>query len=250
MAHALLAVLIFLWLAAVALAAVSLFPRLPNRHRDEDTTVTIRLVANLFVVMTSLVFGLMVNSARTTFDMVDANVHQYATSLIILDRTLRHEGEAGAEARSQLADYVRLALEQPARGTTTGTAPDPASDALDALGDAIAQMVRDTGVSADDGANARQQYRQIVQQRWAIVEQSEGRIPAVLILMLVAWLTMVFIGYGYKSPRNATAIGFIVSAAALLAASLYLTMDMDVPFSGPMRIEDTPLRRALAEIEQ
>ena len=36
--------------------------------------------------MTSLVFGLMINSAKNTFESIDANFHGYATSLIIFER--------------------------------------------------------------------------------------------------------------------------------------------------------------------
>ncbi|TIT63102.1 MAG: DUF4239 domain-containing protein, partial [Mesorhizobium sp.] len=42
---------------------------------------------------------------------------------------------------------------------------------------------------------------------------------------------------------------FIVSAA-LVAAALYLIMDMDIPFSGPIQISPAPLQRALAELKQ
>lgn len=34
-----------------------------------------------------------------------------------------------------------------------------------------------------------------------------------------------------------------------MAASIYLVLDMDIPFSGVIQISDAPLKRALAQLE-
>jgi hypothetical protein len=47
------------------------------------------LVATLFVVMTSLVLGLMINSAKNRFEAIDRDLHAFATNLILLDRMMR-----------------------------------------------------------------------------------------------------------------------------------------------------------------
>jgi hypothetical protein len=81
------------------------------------------------------------------------------------------------------------------------------------------------------------------------VEQSEGTIPAPLIGMLIAWLTIIFASYGYRAPRNAVVISMILISAMLISASLYLVLDMDLPFKGPVRISYQPYYRALREIQ-
>ncbi|GHC75433.1 hypothetical protein [Limoniibacter endophyticus] len=242
-----LAFMIFAWLAGAAVTAMHFFPKLPQKHRDEETTATVRLVANLFVVMTSLVFGLMINSSKSTFEVINSNVHQYATNLIILDRTLRHSGPTADEARTQLRGYVEMAIENPLRAAHTGLGPDPAGEELDKLGDEISSIISPS-TFPHLLEEARQQYRQIVQLRWALVEQSEGRIPLALIAMLVAWLTLIFISYGYRAPHNAMVISAVAASALVLATSLHLILDMDKPFAGLIQVMDDPLRRALAEI--
>ncbi|WP_255263659.1 hypothetical protein [Pseudomonas aegrilactucae] len=92
---------IFGCLLSASLVMMHWYPKLAARHRDEDTNTVVRLVANIFVVMTSLVFGLMINSAKNTFESIDASVHAYATSLIIFDRSLRAYGEATQDIRQQ-----------------------------------------------------------------------------------------------------------------------------------------------------
>jgi hypothetical protein len=36
----------------------------------------------------------------------------------------------------------------------------------------------------------------------------------------------------------------------LIAGAIYLILDMDIPFSGPIQISPAPLQRALAELQR
>jgi len=47
--------------------------RLPSEHLQDDTSSMVRLVASLFVVMTSLVLGFMINSAKNTYEANNRN---------------------------------------------------------------------------------------------------------------------------------------------------------------------------------
>ena len=116
MREALIAVMIFLCLAAAPLASMAVWPRLPARHRDDDTNNVVRLAANLFGVMTSLVLGLMINSAKQTFESIDHNVHAYATEMILLDRVLRQYGpdtDTVRASRSISSEPKRMTLWPP-----------------------------------------------------------------------------------------------------------------------------------------
>ena len=164
-----LAVAIFIWLSAVASAAIRFSPRLAKHHRSDETADTVRLVAGLFVVMTSLVFGLMINSSKNTFESVDGRVHQYATSLIILDQSLRQYGLNAAEARARLIGYAEAAVATPARATTIGENSDSAGTALNALGDTLSLLRPPDAYHQDLLSDIRAQYRDIVSQRWSII---------------------------------------------------------------------------------
>ncbi|MDE1996112.1 MAG: hypothetical protein KGI75_26675, partial [Rhizobiaceae bacterium] len=102
MREIIVAVVIFICLVAASLGTLSTYEKLHPNYRQEDTNTTVRLVANIFVVMTSLVLGLMLNSAKNTFEEIDHNVHVYATSLILLDRTMRELGPAGDDVHRAL----------------------------------------------------------------------------------------------------------------------------------------------------
>src|SRR5580765_1224158 len=68
MRTAALTLLLFLCLVAASLGSLVVSKRLPARYRQDDTQDVVRLAANIFVVTTSLVLGLLFNSARNNFE--------------------------------------------------------------------------------------------------------------------------------------------------------------------------------------
>ncbi|AMR67581.1 bestrophin-like domain [Aquipseudomonas alcaligenes] len=240
----------FACLLSAALVMMYWSPRLSARHRDEETNTVVRLVANIFVVMTSLVFGLMINSAKNTFESIDTNLHAYATSLIIFDRTLKNYGDAAQDTRTRLATYLEHAIANPYRGDEAlQHRKSPATQYLDDIGVTLAAITPQSRYQETILADLRQQYHSLIEQRWRIVEQSEGAIPLPLIGMLIAWMTLIYASFGYRAPRNPMVVSMFTISALLIAASVYLVLDMDIPFHGPIQISDAPLRRALAEMQ-
>ncbi|WP_320201485.1 hypothetical protein RMR16_006825 [Agrobacterium sp. rho-13.3] len=244
-----LATTVFACLLSASLGAMAISPRLSARHKDDETNTVIRLVANIFVVMTSLVFGLMINSSKNTFETVNANSHSYATNLILLDHSLRSYGIGGREARGALSDYIEKAIAHPARADdSVQGVPDPAGEALDRLSDTLMTFQPVEPYHQDLASDIRRQFQRLVEQRWTIIEQSEGVIPMPLVGILVAWLVLIFGSFGYRAPKNAIVVTSFIISAALLAAAFYLVIDMDIPFRGFIQVTDEPLRRALAEV--
>src|SRR5262245_22800407 len=141
MGEVLIAATMFACLSIASLSALHFYPKLPARHRDDDTNTVVRLLANIFVVITSLVFGLMINSSKTTFESISDNLHTYATQLILLDKTLSGYGAGTEEAHRRLLDYVKNTfngsiIPQPAQSTEGYDA----EKRLAAIGDALSAL--------------------------------------------------------------------------------------------------------------
>ena len=45
-------------------------------------------------------------------------------------------------------------------------------------------------------------YQTVYELRWELIEQAEGTLPLPLLVMLVAWLMLVFASLGYRAPNN------------------------------------------------
>jgi hypothetical protein len=98
--------------------------------------------------------------------------------------------------------------------------------------------------------DARQLYRQVVRERWLVIDAAGGTIPGPLILTLIVWLAAVFVGLGYRAPRNAVVTVTFVVTALLLSSALYLILELDRPASGLIQISNAPFQRALAQLQR
>ena len=94
------AVLAFLSVLGAALVGLFGKTRLLPEYPQDGTKSVVRLVANLFVVMTSLLLSLMFNSAKNTLETNNHNIRALATEFILLDRTMRALGPETEDAPS------------------------------------------------------------------------------------------------------------------------------------------------------
>jgi len=250
MSEILVGVVTFLCLVVASIASIELSAKLPARYLNTDTDRVVRLAANIFVVTTSLVLGLLLNSAKNTYESVDRNVHGLATDLILLDRSLRHYGPEAADVRQRLAADVQLALDDTWEKNQRVLDNRPGEVLLDDVWTALAAIRPTDPVRSDLWRDAEANLQNVVKRRWTLIEDSEGTIPTIFLIMLIAWLVLIFASFGFLAPRNAVTISTLVVAALLISASVYLILDMDVPFSGPIQISRAPLQRAAEQMRR
>ena len=240
------AIVTFVILLGAAVGGLLSNTRLRSSHLQDETNATVRLVANIFVVMTSLVLGLMMNSARNTLDTNERNVHAFATDLILLDRSIRALGDQADKAHRYLVDYVETSLKD-------ANIADENMQA-EALLEAVGTSLREIRLTDDQQValwnDSRQLYRQAVQQRWVVVDASGGTIPTPVIVTMIGWLTIIFASFGYRAPRNAVVIVSFILAALLISATLFLILDMDAPTTGLIQVSNQPFKRVLVELRR
>ena len=243
------ALVTFICLCAASLGALFSYHRLPEHHRDDATLDIVRIVANIFGLLSSLVLGLLVSSASSNFSDVDKAIHAYATEIILLDRALRDLGPAGEPARAQLLGYVEnvVALRDverpslPAENLSAEATLHGIAAKLSALSPTDPQMM-----AQRDAAKA--EVNTLLRARWAIIDRTEGSVPFPLMVALVVWLTMTMACYGYRAPRNPIVVIGLVVSSALLSAAIFMILDMGRPFDGPIQVSSDPFVHALAEI--
>ena len=240
-------VVVLACLLAASLGSLAIHRRFASQRRDDETINVVRLTANVFIVMTSLVLGLLINSAKGTLDSVDRNLHAFAADLIMLDRWLQHYGSDADGARRHLIAYARHAGRM--LHDYQGTASDREGEKL--LNDVGASINALKPHDAEQRAmlqNAQQQFVKLSELRWLIVGTTRGTIPAPLVALVVACLMLVFASYAWRAPGSAVVIASFVAASLLLTAAIVLILDMDRPFTGPVRVSADPVLRAAAEM--
>jgi hypothetical protein len=71
-----------------------------------------------------------------------------------------------------------------------------------------------------------------------------------LFIMLVSWLTVLFIGIGLFTPRNTTALIAVALAGLSFSQAVLLIVEMSRPLDGMLKVSDAPLLKVLEHINQ
>ncbi|WP_246088433.1 DUF4239 domain-containing protein [Phreatobacter stygius] len=237
---------VFVALTGASLLCLAFHERLPSEQRDERTHDVVKLAINIFVVMTSLVLGLLITSVKRNFDSIDTNVHSFATEMILFDRALRFYGPEAAGARQLLGSYVERALRGtwPAQGEPLIEDKD-AERVLDELEQRLRAINPADTRHVELWNDALQRLQRIVALRWTLIGEAGGTVSSSLLIMLVAWLTLIFASLGYNAPRNQVVVATLLLCSVWIAGSIYLMIEMDTPFTGTIHVSPAPLERAL-----
>jgi hypothetical protein len=115
--------IIFACVFGGALGGMVLRTRVPEHHLTKETEDSVKLGMGMIATLAALVIGLLVASAKSSFDTKDAELRQFSANLILLDRQLVHYGPEASEARALLRRYTAFKIDS--------TWPDEASHRVD-----------------------------------------------------------------------------------------------------------------------
>src|SRR3954451_20952774 len=79
---------------------------LPEDHLRDASKDTVKVAAGTIATLSALVLGLLVGSAKSSFDSANAAITQNGARIILLDRVLATYGPESKPARDQLRQAV------------------------------------------------------------------------------------------------------------------------------------------------
>ena len=85
---------------------------LPEHHLSADSKDIVKLGTGLIATMSALVLGLLIASAKSSYDRLSNDLTQISANLILLDRVMAHYGPETKEARALLYRSVVSALDR------------------------------------------------------------------------------------------------------------------------------------------
>jgi hypothetical protein len=235
-----------------ALLGMFLGPRLPAAHLSRDTQKAVKLGMGMIATLSGLVLGLLVSTAKSAFDTTDTEVKEISAKLVFLDHLLARYGPETTPIRAELRHYVALKIDQiwsPSAGRETRPTQTAAGSLLDnALGPLVA-LSPATDAQRELKTRALTLAGDIAQARWLLIEQNVGSvIPMPFLIIVVFWLTILFISFGLFSPRNATTIAALFVCALSVATALYLVLELSRPLGGTIQISSAAARNALSQM--
>ena len=232
-----------------AMLGMTMHTLLPEPHLNSESKDVIKLGMGLIATMSALVLALLTNSAKGSYDTQRNEVTQVSANVILLDRVLAHYGPETKEARDLIkvsaADMIdRIWPNDPVKTAKSGAT----STSGELFFDKIQELTPKNEVQHALQAQAISLSIGIGQARLLLFEQGGRSIPMPFLVLLIFWVTIIFLSFGLFAPRNATVIVTLFLCALSVAGAIFLIMELDRPFGGVIQISSAPLRNAIAII--
>ena len=234
-----------------ALFGMALRLILPEHHLSADSKDVIKLGMALIATMSALVLALLTNSAKSSYDTQRNELTQISANIILLDRVLAHYGPETKEARDLLKLSVAGMIDRIWPENRSGRAElAPNAAVAEGFFDKIQELSPQNEVQRSLQAQALKMSIDIGQARLLLLEQGGRSIPMPFLVLLVFWVTIIFLSFGLFAPRNATVIATLFLCALSVSGAIFLIMELDRPFGGLIQISSAPLRNAITHLGQ
>jgi hypothetical protein len=238
-----------------ALLGMVLRRALPAHHLNQDSKDVVKLGTGLIATMAALVIGLLIASAKGSFDTQSRGLQKAAADLVLIDRVLAHYGPESQDARDVIRRMTAAWLdliwpENGARAANLETAK-AAPAQIERVQDKIRDLAPRNDEQRELRARALQLAEDVAQTRWLLVGQVGSRaIPVPFLVVLVVWLVVIFVSFGLLSPPNTTVVVVLFICALSAAGAIFLILEMERPFEGLMKISGAPMREAFSHLGQ
>src|ERR1700677_4216983 len=157
---------------------------LPPNHLSPDSLDAVKLGTGLVGTMSALVLGLLISSAKGSYDAVTSEMTQMSARVVFLDRVLALYGPETKDARDLLRAAVVRTRDRlwPQEGERSSQVGPPAPGVETVLGkiqalspkDNVQRSLRDQALSMGYGLG---------ETRWLFYEQSSPSVPTPMLVI-------------------------------------------------------------------
>jgi hypothetical protein len=248
----LLGPIVFLLACAGLFCGRGLARRLPLEHLSAEARNSAHIGIGMIATLAALVMGLMISSSKASFDERQAEIVRLATTIVLLDHALAAYGSEARGARDEVRALVDLSLKRIAPSGEFGIeefrAPLSNLDRITHLQSTIMALAPGSDAQRWFQSRAMTLTTEIAHDRTQSVERGERTIPNLVLVVVVSWMVLIFVGLGVFSVTNRSVFAGLVVCAFAFATSIFLVLQLDMPYSGLIRISGDPLRAAAAEV--
>jgi hypothetical protein len=215
---------------------------LPEHYLNADTRDTVKLGMGLVATMSALLLGLLVSSAKNAYDTTRGQVIQMAAKAALLDRMLAVYGPEATDVRTQFHSLIDAQIKtlwpeeviSPIRVTGDAHA-----------GDAFYIAVQNLSPQNEAQRSLKTQIAgsivELAELRSLLLAHSISSISKPLLIVVIAWLMLIFLGFSILAPHNSVASVALLVSALSVAGAIFLILELDGPFTGLIRISSEPM---------
>jgi hypothetical protein len=236
-----------------ALLGLFLHGLLPEQHLRDNSKDTVKVVAGMIATLSALVLGLLVSSAKNSYDTMNAAITQNSAKIILLDRVLATYGPETKDAREQLRRAVVAGIEMfwpEEKNGGSGMTGFERANAMEVIQAKLRELTPATDTQRQLLAQAQQTTGDMLQARWLAIVQAQTTLPVSFLVVLLFWLTVLHLSFGLFAPRNATVITVLLISALSVSGAIFIILEMNHPLQGTIKVSSAPMRKALEHLGQ
>src|ERR1043166_1074901 len=215
---------------------------LPESHLSTESKDAVKLAMGLIATMSALVLGLLVSSAKGSYDIQRTEVIQMAAKIAFLGRLLDAYGPEASGVRSQLWGTVEASIQKMWPGQMRRPAdrnPDVAAGNLAYA--ALQQLSPQNDMQTAIKSQAASMALDLAQTRSLLAAQSVPSVSQTMLVILVLWLVVIFLGFSVLAPPNVTSLLALLISALAVSGAILLILELDEPFGGFIGISSEPM---------
>jgi len=238
--------ILFVGLVGVTLLGGCLRRIVPAEQLSADSKDAVKLALGLVGTMTAILLGLLISSAKGSFDTTRSEVMQMAAKVALLDRVLKLYGPDAMDARRALRDAIADGVRQtwPAERSSQARL-DPNQQMGDALYVAVQRLSPQDDAQRGLKTQATNLMVQLAELRTLLQAQAIPSLSKPLLIALVSWLVVIFLGFSLLAPANPTSTLALVAGAFSVACAVFIILELNYPFAGAIRIPSEPMTNVL-----
>jgi hypothetical protein len=240
--------IVFMCIFSGALLGMFLRTRLSDHHLNADTKDVVKVAIAVVATMGALVVSLLISSAKTAYDVRSNELLQVAADVVMLDRVLAYYGPETRGARALLSASVAAAIERVwSNNDARPLESEPKVSPINRLYDKVVELEPQTNSQRALQAEALRMAQDLGRIRF-LLDITEYTIPLPFLIILISWMTVIFLSFGIFAPNNSIAVGAFFICSLSIAGAIFLIVDFDQPFDGVMQVSSAPLHQALARL--
>ena len=213
-----------------------------------STKDTVKLAASLVATLAALVLGLLVSSAKASYDTVRSEVIEISAKIVFLDRVLAGYGAESAEARAHLRETAEESMNRMWPTESRRSVNLALPKAGNSLYMAIHSLRPKDEVQRSLKTEASNLTIDLGKTRTLLVAQSVPSISKLMLVVLISWLVIIFFSFSMLAPTNVPAVVALGISALSVCGAIALILELDRPFGGLMGLSSEPMRNALAQV--
>lgn len=225
---------------------------LPGTRLHQETKEVVRLGTSLLVTLAAVLISLLIASAKKSYDEQDMHFRQLSAHLVLADQLLSRYGPEAADIRKVMRQAVPAAIDRIWQEKATQS---PQSNAFSAnslaeqFNTAIDSLKPATDEQRAIKARIQRTSADIQNTRLLMFADGDNPILTPFLLILIFWLTVIFISFGLFVEPGAVAVTALLVFALSVSSSLFMIADLSQPYGGLMQISREPLRTVLSPLD-